>query len=304
MAGRIFYWVFNMSLTASLMGCLVLLLRMIKAIPRRIFIFLWLVPFVRMCVPIGLGNPYSLMSLLTRFTGKTVEVWKPAEGPGMYFTNMVQAAESYSPVVYKVWIYETLFNVGAFVWIVGALAVLIVLAVLYRSTIKEMRDAVPLKENVYLSEKIEGPAVYGIFRPRIVLPASSAGRDLRYILAHEETHIRRGDNLWRLLGFFAAAVHWFNPLSWVFLKAFLADLELACDEKAVAALNEPERREYAAMLLDCAESRNVFASAFGGAKIRTRIENVLSFKRMTGAAVICLSAFTAAIIVTLITNAG
>ena len=146
--------------------------------------------------------------------------------------------------------------------------------------------------------------MYGIIRPRIVLPAAMEGQDLTYILHHERTHIRRADNLWRLLGFFSAALHWFNPLSWVFLKAFLGDLELACDERAVAAYGEAERKEYARTLLACAEQKSVFASAFGGAKVRTRIENVLSYRKMTGAAAVSFALLTAAVIWVMITNAG
>ena len=49
MLGEIFYWIFNMSIAATICMVPVLLLRLIKKIPRRIFIWLWLVPFIRMC---------------------------------------------------------------------------------------------------------------------------------------------------------------------------------------------------------------------------------------------------------------
>ena len=129
-------------------------------------------------------------------------------------------------------------------------------------------------------------------------------KDMEYILKHENTHIRRGDNLWRLLGFLTAAIHWFNPLSWVFLKAFLADIELACDERAIAGYGKEEQKEYARTLLACARGKSLFVSAFGGAKVRTRIENILSYKKMTAFSAAGFTVLIAVIIFTLITNAG
>ena len=304
MLGEVFYWIFNMSLIASLMGCLVLLLRRIKAVPRRIAAFLWIVPFVRMCVPFGVGSRFSLMSLLARYTTRTVTLWQPADPVSFSLTNVMMAANEYFPITYKVQLLEPLFRTAGVIWAVVSLAILLALGILYAATRREIRDARRLEGNVYLSEKVAGAAAYGIIRPRIVLPAAYEEQNLMYILQHERMHIRRVDNLWRLLGFFAAALHWFNPLSWIFLKAFLGDLELACDERAVAAYGEAERKEYARTLLACAEQKSVFASAFGGAKVRTRIENVLSYKKMTGLAAAAFAVLTAAVIWVMITNAG
>ncbi len=304
MLGELFYWVFNMSIVASFMGLLVLIIRAIRAIPRRISVFLWVVPFIRMCIPFGLNSPYSLMSLISRFTTRTITVYQPAEDIAFSVTNSVMAANSYFPITYKVSILDKVFELSSLVWIVIALAIVIALGILYAATLYEIKDAKRLSGNVYLSDKVQSPAVYGIIKPRVVLPFSYGGRDIRYILKHETTHIRRADNLWRLFAFLAAAIHWFNPFSWLFLRLFLSDIELACDEAAAAGYGGEERKEYARSLLACAESKNLFASAFGGAKIRTRIENVLSYKRMTGISAVSFTFLFASIIYVLITNAG
>ena len=110
--------------------------------------------------------------------------------------------------------------------------------------------------------------------------------------------------MWRIIGFITAAIHWFNPLSWIFLKAFLNDLELACDEMAVAGYETEDRKEYARTLLECSQSKSMLVSAFGGAKVRTRIENVLSYKKMTAFSAMGFTVLVLVIIVTLMTNAG
>ena len=58
MLGRVCYWIFNMSIIATFMGLLVLLIRRFKGIPRRILVFLWAVPFLRMCFPLGINSKY------------------------------------------------------------------------------------------------------------------------------------------------------------------------------------------------------------------------------------------------------
>ncbi|MBO4636566.1 MAG: peptidase M56 BlaR1 [Clostridiales bacterium] len=293
-----------MSIVASLTGLVVMLIRKIRFIPHRVSVFLWVIPFIRMCFPFGMNSPYSLMTLISRLTTRTVTVWQASQDVSFSVTNSIMAADSYYPITYKVNILEKIFEVAGFIWIVVALAILIALLLLYISTIRAVREPKSGKDGVFFSDKVDGPAVYGIIRPRIILPSSLEASDIRYIFAHERTHIRRGDNLWRLLGFLAAAVHWFNPLSWVFLKVFLGDLELACDEQAVAGFSEDERKGYAKALLECVSGRNVFVSAFGGAKVRTRIENLLSYKRMTVFSAVGFIALVLAIIYTLLTNAG
>ena len=304
MIGEICYWIFNMSIAASVMGLLVLLIRKLNFIPRRVSVFLWIVPFARMICPLAFGSRYSLMSLLSRFTTKTVTVYQPSDSLSIVTSNFLQAAESYAPITYKVNVLEKVFKVAGLVWLIIALALIIALGFMYVTTMRAIKDAKHLRDNVYTSDRVDSPAVYGIIKPRIVLPGICPEKDMEYILRHENTHIRRGDNLWRLLGFLTAAIHWFNPLSWVFLKAFLADIELACDERVIADYGKEEQKEYARTLLACARGKSLFVSAFGGAKVRTRIENILSYKKMTAFSAAGFTVLIAVIIFTRITNAG
>ena len=304
MLGEVCYWILNMSIMASVMGLIVMLLIQIREIPRRVAVFLWIIPFIRMTLPFGLSSRFSLMSLISKFTTRTITVFEPVNEVEFSFTNTIMAADTYSPLTYKTKMLENIFAISGFVWIIIALAIIIALTILYISTKREISDAKLMEQNVFMSGKVDSPAVYGIFRPKIIIPASYKDRDLTYIIRHEKMHIRRLDNLWRMVGFIIAAVHWFNPLSWVFLKAFLADLELACDEMAVKGLKTAERKAYAMTLLDSTNSKSMLVSAFGGAKVRTRIENVLSYKQMTLVSAIGFTLLVMVIVFALVTNAG
>ncbi len=123
------------------------------------------------------------------------------------------------------------------VWIAVSLSVIALLTVVYFKTISSARDFVRLTGNIYFSDKVTTPAVYGIIHPKIILPSLCRERDTGFIIMHEEEHIRHCDNLWRVLGLIITSLHWFNPLCWVFLKCLLADMELSCDERVTAKLD-------------------------------------------------------------------
>ena len=301
---ELFYWLLNMSIVASLAGIVIVLLRAIKRIPRRLIVILWAIPFFRFWLPVGVGGKFSLMSLLSRFAAKSVVVYENAH-VDFSMMNSVQAADSYFPITFKASRLADLFRYAAVVWAIIAAAWIIVTAMIYISTRSELRTAELLRGNVYCSEKAATPAVYGIIRPMIVLPESCRDTDeLDMILLHEQLHIRRLDNLWRLLAFLTAAIHWFNPLAWLFLKLYLSDIELACDESVLSRLPAEERGRYAHTLLNTAERQTVFASALGGAKIRSRIEHIISFRRITTVSAIRFGALVAGIAYVLLTNAA
>ncbi len=304
MLGEIFYWIFNMSIAATICMVPVWLVRLIKKIPRRIFVWLWLVPLVRMCIPVGITSKYGIMALLSRFTTKTVTVVQIGNDSALTMMNHVMGANSYFPITYKVNLLEDLFNVTAVIWLVVALAALLTMTVIYLITLGEVKDAQKLKENVYISDKIKTPAVYGITNPKIILPTEYDANQLTFILMHEKAHIRRNDNFIRLFAFVVVCIHWFNPFAWLLLKMLDSDIELACDETVLSGCNETERKEYAYALLFTAEKTNVFAASFGGAKIRIRIENILSFKKISYFSVVTFSVLIIAICYILLTNAS
>ena len=81
-------------------------------------------------------------------------------------------------------------------------------------------------------------------------------------------------------------------------------MELSCDECVLAKIGAVRAKEYAISLLEIKQGTTVFASAFGGTKIRTRIENILSFKRLTWLSIVAFEALFVIIFYILLTNAG
>lgn len=93
---------------------------------------------------------------------------------------------------------------------------------------------------VIVSKAMVGPAVFGLFRPTVVLPSkivnAQTAEQLESMLAHELIHIRRGDLWWAWLQTIARALFWFHPL--VRLAAWMMSIESerSCDEETVASL--------------------------------------------------------------------
>ena len=96
------------------------------------------------------------------------------------------------------------------------------------------------------------PALVGVLRPKVILPADFRLRYTRLerllILSHERTHLRRGDARWNALVALMRCLFWFNPLVHGAARYFRFDQELACDA-AVLQARRGARRPYASAML-------------------------------------------------------
>jgi beta-lactamase regulating signal transducer with metallopeptidase domain len=230
-----------------------------------------------------------------------------AEGkllPEFSASNVIQEAATYQPITYKTNVLEGFFQITSIVWLIIALSSIIAMITLYILTNSELKKAIHLQDNIYEGSMVNTPMVYGIIKPRIVLPVGVDKEHLEYILAHERVHIRRRDNLWRMVAIVAACIHWFNPLSWLFLKCFLEDCELSCDQAAVGGMKVEDRKHYALTLLAYSGmEKTVFSTAFGSSKVKVRIKDILSYRKLTLFSTICIMGMVFVIAFLLLTNA-
>ena len=107
-------------------------------------------------------------------------------------------------------------------------------------------------------------------------------REMEYVVAHEQTHIRRKDHWWKLLGFLLLTIHWFNPLIWLAYILLCRDIELACDGKVIKELDNAQRADYSQALVSCSINRRVIAAcplAFGEVGVKERVKSVMNYKK-------------------------
>ena len=160
-----------------------------------------------------------------------------------------------------------------------------------------LRESVETETGVRVADGLESAFVMGFFRPCVYLPSDLPEGARPYILEHERAHIRRGDTLWKRLGWLALCLHWFNPLVW--LAFFLAsrDMEMACDERVLGGSAGDIRADYSELLLRLSTGKHFLAAplAFGEGDTGSRIRHILKWKKprtwlMVGAALICIAA--------------
>lgn len=301
-----FYFLLNMSIVATFIGVVLLFLRTIKRIPRNIVYLLWSLVFVRLVIPFAIPSKASVLNLSRHLIKKVIIL--PLSEPDNFhisLSNYVGAAERYYPIMYRSDNLKAVFEAAVLVWIAGVVMAVLTAIVLYSLSASEFRRAWKLKDNIYVSDKVDSPIVFGIFRQRVIIPSGidETSSDLKYILLHEQVHMKRFDNLIRLVAIFTACLHWFNPFIWMFLKLFLNDMEITCDLKATSILSKEEKKKYAQALVNMSSGQRVFLSvAFGKNIVRTRVLNVLRYERLSMFATVILTFFVLAIVVALMTN--
>ena len=141
------------------------------------------------------------------------------------------------------------------------------------------------------------PCVCGCINPVLYIEPgceSLSDTELRCVLLHELTHIRRCDMLLKLFTLFVTSVHWFNPMSGKVLKYVYEDCELACDSNVIRTYGSSVSGVYMTTILDFAErfsQRNrligqrsfdggfFFAKSSNAAFLKRRYANMKNFRK-------------------------
>jgi len=287
----------NESIAAIWMIAAVLLLRLLlKRAPKWTHVALWGIVALRLLLPVSLESPLSLIpsvepipdvyDMSDRSIPAELEL---VDNPAFSQRVAIPLNTSREQVSIRLLLFTVTWWSGAVLLLLYAL--LGTLHLKFR-----LRTAVRLQNSIWQSEFVSSPFVFGLFHPRIYLPNDLSEPESGYVIAHEQAHICRLDHWWKLLGFLLLAVHWFNPVMWLAYVLFCRDLELACDERVISALEPDCRADYAQALLCCSVPRGkfaVFGLAFGELRVRTRVKNVLKFRKpaiwlLRGAVIACV----------------
>ena len=170
---------------------------------------------------------------------------------------------------------------------------------------RQVAEAMWLRENLWICDEVKSPFILGLHKPKIYLSSSMDEAQYPYVIAHEQAHLKRGDQWWKPLGFLILAIHWFNPFVWAAYILFCSDLELACDESAVKKLNPQERKDYSYALLSCSMQRRlvtVCPLAFGEVGVKKRVKEILNYKKPTFWVVLAAVAVCVIVAVCFLTN--
>lgn len=176
-------------------------------------------------------------------------------------------------------------SVASIIWLAGIGVLLLYSILSFWKLHRRVADAVIWRKEkpaIYESEKVDSPFVLGLIRPSIYLPYGLGEVERQCVIAHEESHISRGDQLIKPLGFLILSVYWFHPLAWLAYILLCRDIELACDEKVIARMSVAEKKAYTKALLECSRPQRMISAcplAFGEVGVKKRITNVLNYKK-------------------------
>ena len=284
---ELFLKIINMSISASWLVLAVLILRFVlKKAPKWINVLLWGIVAIRLICPFSFESQLSLIPSAetiplnigmdsTPTINSGISAINNAVNPIISQSNTPMAGASINPLQITIGIYE-------YIWIFGMIALALYTAISYWRLHRKVDTAVRYKDNIFQSENVSSPFVFGIIKPRIYLPFKMNGQDLEHVVAHEHAHIRRKDHWWKPLGFLLLTIHWFNPLMWMAYVLLCRDIELACDEKVIKELGNEQRGDYTQALVACSVNRRMIAACpltFGEVGVKERVKSVMNYKK-------------------------
>ncbi len=264
----------DMGLQGSAFILLLMILRpwMKKAVSARFRYALWVIPALRLLVPLSLESPLSLwrfgrfQQMRAALGHAAVQRSAAVAGEAMVHKAVAQPLAGSGPTAAGALpdapptAFRWQANIPAILMMVWMVGILLAFAWLLVSNYRFHRAAQPRMRlrklgaplPVFLADNLPSPCLVGVLKPRILLNKASVRSEemMNMVLCHELTHWRRRDHLWTLLRAIAACVWWWNPLVWAAVKLSRADCETACDEAVTQGMNRSEREAYGMSLIE------------------------------------------------------
>ncbi len=330
MFAEIFKAIFFTSLIGSILAAV---LMSVKPITKRYFssswhYYMWLVVLLVMVLPVRFSLPWAAQADLgsemvqdtekqqtNRIVWQNIEVaeiiseaeLKEVDNGIKDFTNFV----------------ESKTDIISFIWFAIAVLLLSVKVsgyILFRRRIMrdsenfscpELKNFTKRKVIVRKSSITRSPIMMGIFKPVLVLPdVLLTSEQLDNILAHEMTHFRRNDILYKWFVAFVKCIHWFNPMTYFVSRQVNIWCEISCDLAVVEQMNKEEEISYIntiLALLSTGKSKNIpLTTGMLGSKeaLKRRFLMIKNKKSIRGKAKLVSGVVAAAVLVSTIGVSG
>lgn len=271
----------SLSLSGSILAVLIFAVKpfLKHKLSKAIQYYIWIVVLLRIVIPFSFENSimndvfYSNRIPLEISNQRTVQ---PIDGTRKNTINSSispNVQENIANEVYKDDIdhgryFRDLYNQYVlYIWLFGVIIALTVNLVGYIRFLQYLKRGNRLatdEENRMLTNLLNGgkhvrlirnrfvstPMIIGILRPSIIIPDVDFNeKQLKNILLHEISHLRRFDIGVKWLTMIATSIHWFNPLMYFIKKEINHACELACDETVIKNLSDAEKQAYGDTLI-------------------------------------------------------
>ena len=271
---------------------------------KRFIMILWAVVAFRLLVPFSFESSFSFFNFLplnTQTLTEITEVHDAALPDNLADTQAVTADHAANTEQQESIRTGTAVNYGdetlsvnlttsdtlpdiktilSTVWLTGALGITAFCSVQFIMLKRQLRNSKHISGNVYVSDKISAPFVFGLFIPRIYLPDVLDKHEKEYILLHERTHIKHG--------------------AWLAYKLFEQDIEMNCDESVVEGMDADLKQAYTMSIVSFAmqsKAKRYLVTPLGFSKaniskteVTNRVKNIINFKKGKTATAIAITA--------------
>lgn len=302
----LFDWVVSTTIRASLVAVAILAIQMLlrRWQPPQWRHALWMPLLLVLALPVLPEVPFGILprkaALSAEVNPAPAVVTTGAALPPMSAPDDAAVAAAPAPKL----------NPWAITWLAGSVSMLALGIASYQRNMRRIKKAaVPMdvalrqslaqaarevglqcKTRVIVSKAVDSPAVTGLLRPSLLLPANfPAGfseAQARLILLHEFTHLKRLDLPVNWLTCVFQAMHWFNPILWFAFARLRADRESACDAQVLSLDHSDRRSDYghALLKLQSAAPQLGFNLGFVGifernSELKTRIRDISSHRK-------------------------
>ena len=290
MTTTLFIQILNMSLGAAWAALFVIAARFFLRRFSHCYCYaLWGVVLFRLVCPVSFSSVLSLMPRPQAIPQDIAYAVQPGIESGFAVIDQAvnqtlasaplpavatPAAAAVNPI--QAWL-----GAGMLVWQAGTALLLLYGLASFLHFLGKLQGAVLVQDNIWESDRVPTAFVLGVFRPRIYLPTGLKEQEKRYVLCHEQTHIRRMDHIIKPVSLLLLTVHWFNPVLWLAWFLMRRDMEMSCDELALRKLGLEVRKDYSACLLNLSARQSGLAAplAFGENDVKGRIVNILRYKK-------------------------
>lgn len=157
--------------------------------------------------------------------------------------------------------------------------------------------------NIRYCKAVTTPMIFGMINPVLLLPyVDFTDDELPIILRHELVHLRRHDIWYKLLLIAARTIHWFNPLSYLMVRAANKDMELACDAEVIKCESSAFRKHYCEAIMRLVHNgrgnKTALSTCFFFSKktVMERFKNIVDEKiKRNGVIMFCVVAVSIAV---------
>jgi beta-lactamase regulating signal transducer with metallopeptidase domain len=290
-----FRFVLASSVPACVLILLILLVKTLfgRRVSASFHFGIWFLLIFRLVIPFSVASPTSALNLLTPLyaleqsaeplnpqwtpdlsTAKAAVPPKPADAQPPHAAQNGGSPEGRSNTTSSDIPFERTLAV---IWLGGALLTLFYVLTVNLHFIIKLKKCTPVSDARILeieresravlrlsselpilsADFVASPALYGVLRPKLLIPEQLTGQlsreELKYIILHELAHRKRQDIPVLFLITVVRAFYWFHPLVWYALNRMRQDCEVACDGLVLSRIRPEERDCYGHLLLHLLE---------------------------------------------------